>query len=330
MKAMVLAAGLGTRLRPITYELPKPMVPLLDRPVMAHILGLLERAGVTDVIANLHYFPDTIRDYFGDAITYRYEEELLGTAGGVRNCADFFGDETFIVISGDALSDIDIAAFKKRHDESGGVATLAVKRVDDTSQYGVVLHDDIGRITGFQEKPEPADALSELGNCGIYMFEPRIFDYFPGRPFVDWAHDVFPTLLEQDAPFYVHEIDDYWNDVGSIDELKQASFDAGAGKLDLALPGTEQSEGVFVGSGTDISAADSVNGPVWLGSNVHVGSGARLEGPLVVGDGARIGAGAAVKESVIFPGSRIQDDEIVISGIVSRRGMLDYLAPYKA
>src|SRR5437016_5004854 len=149
MKAMVLAAGLGTRLRPLTFEIPKPMVPVLDRPVMAHILDLLRRHGFgrDDVIANLHYFPDTIRGYFGDELAYRFEEELLGTAGGVRNCRDFFGDESFLVISGDALTDIDVTAFMERHRAAGGIATLAVKRVTDTREYGVVLHDSDGRIS---------------------------------------------------------------------------------------------------------------------------------------------------------------------------------------
>ena len=194
MKAMVLAAGLGTRLRPLTYELTKPMVPVLDRPVMAHILDLLDKHSFEQVIANLHYFPDSIRGYFGERLEYRYEPELLGTAGGVRACADFFGDETFLVISGDALTDIDLGAFVARHRQAGGIATLAVKKVSDTREYGVVLHDRDGRITGFQEKPEPEEALSNLGNCGIYIFEPEIFDYFPERPFADWAQDVLPAL----------------------------------------------------------------------------------------------------------------------------------------
>ena len=153
MRAMVLAAGLGTRLRPLTYEITKPMVPVLDRPVMAHILDLLDRHGFEQVIANLHYFPETIREHFGDRLEYRYEPELLGTAGGVRACAEFFGEEPFLVISGDALTDIDLGAFVARHRASGGIATLAVKRVDDTREFGVVLHDREGRITGFQEKP---------------------------------------------------------------------------------------------------------------------------------------------------------------------------------
>ena len=240
---MVLAAGLGTRLRPLTYEITKPMVPVLDRPVMAHILDLLDRHGFEEVIANLHYFPETIREYFGDRLEYRFEPELLGTAGGVRACAEFFGDEPFLVISGDALTDIDLGAFVARHRASGGIATLAVKRVADTREFGVVLHDREGRITGFQEKPAPEEALSDLGNCGIYIFDPRIFDYFPERPFVDWAQDVFPALLENDVPFHIHEVGEYWNDVGSLGELRQGTFDALSGELHLEMAGEEVSPG---------------------------------------------------------------------------------------
>src|SRR5918997_4351720 len=242
MKAMVLAAGLGTRLKPITFEVPKPMVPVLDRPVMAHILGLLHDQGFDRLIANVHHYPDTIRDYFGDRLEYRFEDELLGTAGGVRNVADFFGDDPVVIVSGDALTDIDLNALVERHESAGGIATLAVKQVEDTREYGVVLHDDDGRINGFQEKPDPAEALSTLGNCGIYCFSPEIFDFFPEEPFVDWANDVFPRLLENDVPFHVHETKEYWNDVGSLAELRQGTWDALEGRLKLEVTGTPEGD----------------------------------------------------------------------------------------
>jgi mannose-1-phosphate guanylyltransferase/mannose-1-phosphate guanylyltransferase/phosphomannomutase len=327
MNAMVLAAGLGTRLRPLTYELPKPMVPVLDRPVMAHIVDLLDRHGIERAIANLHYFPDTVRGYFGDRLTYRYEEELLGTAGGVRNCADFFGSESFLIISGDALTDIDLAAFAKRHSEAGGIATLAVKRVADTREYGVVLHDSDGRISGFQEKPDPAEALSDLGNCGMYMFEPEIFDYFPKADPVDWAKDVFPALLESDVPFYVHEMDGYWNDVGSLDELRQGTFDALAGELHIEVPGTQVADGVVVGEGSSVDAATEVIPPVWVGCDVEMGAGVRLHGPLVIGDGARIGDGALLRDSIVFPGTSVADGAILIGAIAGQSGIVDRLRP---
>jgi mannose-1-phosphate guanylyltransferase/mannose-1-phosphate guanylyltransferase/phosphomannomutase len=320
---MVLAAGLGTRLRPLTYEIPKPMVPVLDRPVMAHIVDLLDRHGFADVIANLHYFPDTIRDYFGDRLEYRYEEELLGTAGGVRNCADFLTqDGAFLIISGDALTDIDLRAMEQRHREAGGIATLAVKRVADTREYGVVIHDADGRIAGFQEKPDPDEALSDLGNCGIYMFNPEIFDHFPDTEFVDWAHDVFPALLERDIPFYIHEIDDYWNDVGSLDELKAGTFDALTGELHLDIHGDEIAEGVRAAEGAELAGVTNIEPPVWIGEDVKIGSDVRLTGPVVIGDDSVIGEGAALKDAIVLPGTEVAPHAILIGAIAGHTGIV--------
>ncbi len=328
---MVLAAGLGTRLRPLTYEITKPMVPVLDRPVMAHILDLLQRHGVEDVVANLHYFPESIRSYFGERdLRYNLEEELLGTAGGVRACAEFFGSEPFLVISGDALTDIDLTALAARHREAGGIATLAVKQVQNTREYGVVLHDRAGRVTGFQEKPEPDEALSNLGNCGIYVFDPAIFDYFPERPFADWAQDVFPALLEHDVPFHIHEIRDYWNDVGSLAELRQGTFDALRGELHLQVDGRELASGVIVaGDGEEERLPDGVEvqGPVWIGHDARLGAGARLTGPLVLGDGALVGEGAQLRESIVFPGTEIAPGAILIGAIAGHSGILASLRP---
>ena len=314
MKAMVLAAGLGTRLRPLTFEIPKPMVPVIDRPVMAHIVDLCRRQGFDQLIANLHYFPDTIKSYFGDSIEYRFEEELLGTAGGVRNVRDFFGDDPVLIISGDALTDIDLNALVERHKSAGGIGTLTVKRVDDTREYGVVLHDNDGRISGFQEKPHPDEALSDLGNCGIYCFSPEIFDYFPETEFVDWANDVFPTLLENDVPFYIHETHEYWNDVGSLDELRSGTFDALSGELKI-----EMAESASAPADAD------VQGDVWIGANCRVGSGAKLMGPVVIGDGSTIGDGVAIRDSIVFPGTTVPDHQIVIGAIYGHAGIVDSL-----
>ncbi len=327
MRAMVLAAGLGTRLRPITYEIAKPMVPVLDRPVMAHIVDLLERHGVEEIVANLHHFPEPISDYFGDRVAYRYEPELLGTAGGVRNCADLLGDGTFLVISGDALTDIDLSALIASHRERGALATLAARRVADTREYGVVLHDGDGRITGFQEKPEPEDALSDLGNCGIYCLEAAIFEHFPAQPFVDWAQDVFPSLLAHDAAFYVHQIDEYWNDVGSLAELRQGTFDALAGELQIEVAGREMAPGVIVGEGSSIEAVESLEGSIWIGRDVALGAGVRLRGPLVIGDGVSIGEGAALRDTIVFPGTEVASRAILIGAIAGHFGIAASLRP---
>ncbi|MCW3057213.1 MAG: Nucleotidyl transferase, partial [Solirubrobacterales bacterium] len=307
------------------YEITKPMVPVLDRPVMEHIVDLLERHGFNEVIANLHYFPETIREHFGDRLEYRVEPELLGTAGGVRACADFFGEDAFIVISGDALTDIDLTALAARHRAAGGIATLAVKQVADTREFGVVLHDRDGRVTGFQEKPGPDEALSNLGNCGIYVFEPEIFDYFPERPFVDWATDVFPVLLENDVPFHIHEIGEYWNDVGSLTELRRGTFDALCGELHLEIEGEELWPGVTVAGESPIHADTEIEGPAWIGRDVRIGAGVRMMGPLVLGDGAGIGDRAQLRGSIVFPGTQIADESILIGAISGHSGILQSL-----
>ena len=216
------------------------------------------------------------------------------------------------MISGDALTDIDLGAFVARHRASGGIATLAVKRVADTREFGVVLHDREGRITGFQEKPSPEEALSDLGNCGIYIFEPRIFDYFPERPFVDWAQDVFPALLENDVPFHIHEVGEYWNDVGSLGELRQGTFDALNGKLHLEMAGEEVSPGVILAGdrsklGQPLPEDIEIDGPAGSASDVSIGAGVRLMGPVVLGDGARVGDRAQLRESIVFPGTEVAD-----------------------
>src|SRR5438067_4526450 len=326
---MVLAAGLGTRLRPLTYEIPKPMVPVLDRPVMAHIVDLCERQGFDELIANLHYFPETIQGYFGDRLEYRYEEELLGTAGGVRNVRDFFGDELVVVISGDALTDLDLRGLVARHRSAGGIATLTVKQVDDTREYGVVIHDADGRIQGFQEKPHPDEALSTLGNCGIYCFSPEIFDYFPQTQLVDWANDVFPALLENDVPFHIYEIGEYWNDVGSLDELRAGTFDALCGRLRLEVTGEEIADEVRVGERTRVAGDCDIQGPVWIGRDCQVGDGVRLMGPVVVGDGSRIGPGAALRDAIVFPGTDVAPREIVIGAILGHAGIVESLRPFR-
>jgi mannose-1-phosphate guanylyltransferase/mannose-1-phosphate guanylyltransferase/phosphomannomutase len=321
---MVMAAGLGTRLRPLTYDVPKPLVPVANRPVMEHILMLLCRHGLGPLIANLHWFPDTIRDRFGDGskvgvdLTYSYEEELLGTAGGVRNVAEFFGDEPFLVMAADALTDIDLAALRAAHDANDGIATLAVKRVSNVTEFGVVVTDSAGRIQGFQEKPDPAEALSDLASCMIYVLEREIFDYFPSKPVVDFAREVFPALLSNDVPFYVHQIDSYWNDVGSLPEYLQGNLDAVEGGVQVEPGGT-----FLDPSGGDeaLERGDpGVSGRVLVGEGCDLDPQARLDGPLVIGDACRIGAGAHVRESVLLPGAEVPAGALVASAIYGRQG----------
>jgi mannose-1-phosphate guanylyltransferase/mannose-1-phosphate guanylyltransferase/phosphomannomutase len=333
MRAMVLAAGLGTRLRPITYTMPKPMVPVANRPVMEHILLLLKRHGFAEVVANLHWFPELIEERFGDGadygleLSYSREESLLGTSGGVRNAREFLGD-SFLVISGDALTDIDLAAMRAAHEAHDGIATLATKRVEDTSQFGVAITGGDGRIQGFQEKPDPSEALSDLANCGIYMFREEIFDFFP-QPgtskaagpddpdgFADWAMDVFPRLLEADVPFYSHEIEAYWNDIGDLDELRASTVDALEGAVEVELDG-ELVDGYRTG---DAPAEGALRGPVLLGAGCTIGDDVRIDGPAVIGDGVTIGAGSRLKEVIALPGAEIPASAVLVGAIAGWAG----------
>lgn len=334
MRAMVLAAGLGTRLRPITYDMPKPMVPVLNKPVMEHILRLLARHDFTETIANLHWFPELIQDHFGDGsqlgveLSYSYEERLLGTSGGVRNAAEFLGD-SFLVISGDALTDLDLTAMREFHESHDGIATLATKRVVDTSQFGVAITGADGRIQGFQEKPDPSEALSDLANCGIYMFRKEIFDFFPssgtskaagpGEPegFADWAMDVFPRLLEGDVPFYSHEIDAYWDDIGNLEELRASTLDALEGRVEVAREG-ELVDGFR--SGTAEGDEGALVGPVLLGSDCEIADDVRIDGPSVIGEGAKVGAGSRLREVIALPGAEIPAGSVLIGAVVGQRG----------
>jgi len=323
-RAHIMAAGLGTRLAPLTDRTAKPMAPIVNRPVMEHILRLLARHGVTDICVNLHHYADDIRGYFGDGsafgvtLHYHFEDTLLGTAGGTGTFRERLGDDTFVVVSGDALTDVDVTALVAAHRAHGGVATIAVKEVDDPSHYGVVVHDAAGRVTGFQEKPSKAEALSHLCNCGIYAFEPAIFDRIPPDTFVDYAKDVFPSLLAGDEPFYVWRLESYWNDVGSLREYRRGNFDALRGHVAVEVPGRELRLGVWVGEGTQVAASAVVVPPVLLGDDCRVGSGARLVGPLIIGDGCSIGTGAVLEGVIHWNGTATGKGASLAGGIVGR------------
>lgn len=319
MRAMVMAAGLGTRLRPITYEIPKPVVPVCNRPIVEHLARLLAAHGVDELVANLHWFPDTVKAALGDGselgvgVSYEFEERLLGTAGGVRNVSSFLTEpgEDFLVLAGDALTDVDLTKLMAAHRSNGGVATLAVKKVSDVSEYGVIVVDAEGRIQGFQEKPDPAEALSDLVNCMVYAFSPEVFDYFPGEPGeeIDFALDVFPRLLELDVPFHVHEIDSYWNDVGTLREYVQGNLDAVSGAVRV------EPLGELIEGERSLEEGVEVVGPVLMAADAEIGAGSWLKGPAIVGPGARVGAGARVAEAVLLPGAEIPPGGIFARGL---------------
>ncbi len=309
MKAMIMAAGVGSRLMPLTATMPKPMVPILGKPVMEYGVELLRQHGVTQIIANLHYLPDVIKSYFGDgqacgvSMHYSYEETLMGTAGGVKRNRSFLGTDTFVILSGDGLTDIDLSAMCEYHKSKGALATIALKSVDDVSKYGVVIQDNEGRITAFQEKPGAEEALSNLANTGIYIFEPEIFELIPSGIVYDFGKQLFPLLVEQGLPFYGWETNGYWSDIGSFDAYKEAQFDM--------LNGSP----VYIGRGSIIPGSADLNGKVVIGTNTVVGERCALRDCVILDD-VVIGDDVKIVNAVVGKGCRINNKVVINSDCV--------------
>ena len=321
MKAMVMAAGLGTRLRPLTDFLPKPMMPIANRPVLHHLLNLLVRHDVREVGINVHVNPEMLHVYFGDgselgvSINWSHEPELLGTAGGTKKLESFWAGETILVTSGDGLHDIDVTALLGHHRRTGALATLAVKPVDDPSSYGVVILDRDTKIRGFQEKPRPEDARSNLANCGVYVIEPELLERIPPDTFVDFGQDVWPNLVAAGEPIYAYTTMAYWNDVGDLDALRNTILDAVLGNVKVDIPGEEITPGLWVAEGASIHADAQIEAPVVIGSNAIVEAGAQVRGPAAIGAECHVGKDAAIRRAALLPGSVVPDEGLAIAGI---------------
>jgi mannose-1-phosphate guanylyltransferase len=325
MRAMIMAAGKGTRLRPITDLVPKPMAPIVNRPALYHILRLLDRHGIHEVVINLHHLADTITNYFGDGswmgmkITYSFEPELLGTAGGVKNNEAFLGGDTFLVMSGDALTDLDLTGLVSAHRRRRSLATLAVKEVADPSQFGVVVADDDDRVVAFQEKPSREEARSRLCNCGIYVFEPEIFSHIRDGGFDDFGTRVFPDLLRAKVAFHIWQGVRYWSDVGNLGEYIQGNGDALGGLVEVEMPGREIRPGVWIEESTSLPASVRIEPPVVLGRGCHLGEGVVIEGPAVIGGGCTLGPGCHVVRGLMLPHSEMVAGSLLVDGVVGRR-----------
>ncbi len=313
MKAMALAAGKGTRLFPLTGEIPKPLAPVVDTPIIGHIFGLLAAHGIDEVHVNVHYLADALLEAYGEEsltngmkIRLNREEELLGTAGGVKRLADRFGD-TFVVVSGDALTDVNIGELVRFHRKKGALATIALRRVYDTSEFGVVDISEDSDILGFQEKPDPKEAISTLANTGIYVLEPRALDYIPEATFFDFAKDVFPKFLENGERFVGYQGDFYWSDIGTLEAYRQAQYDVLSGKVGVEIPGEKRGENLWVGEHAQIHPAANIEGHVLVGRDAVVGRGVTLSGDVTVGTDCWVRPDATIKRSILLPGSIIGD-----------------------
>lgn len=345
MKAMILAAGKGTRVRPLTYDLPKPMIPILGKPVMAYLIKHLARHGVREIMVNVSYLHEKIEEYFGDGnqfgveIGYSFEgytndagevvPQPLGSAGGMKKIQEFGGffDETTIVLCGDAVIDLDIQSALFEHKRKGALASIITKEVpwDKVSDYGVVVADPDGRIQSFQEKPRQQDALSNRVSTGIYIFEPEVLDLIPSGQVFDIGSELFPLLTQQGVAFYAQNRHFNWIDIGSVKDfwsVSQSVMTGGVAQMDM--PGLQIEEGLWVGLNIRIDWAGTViEGPVYIGSSSHIEAGCKIIGPTWIGHGSHLCAGAQVVRSVLFEYTRIASNAELHEKIVFKDYSVD-------
>ena len=323
MKAVIMAGGEGSRLRPLTSNLPKPMIPLVNRPMMEHVVNLLRQHGFDEVVVTVAYLANAIRTYFGDGsefgvkMSYATEETPLGTAGSVRNAMDVL-DDRFLVISGDVLTDIDLSAIVATHAEKGSMATIGLTPVENPLEFGIVITRDDGSIERFLEKPTWGQVFSDTINTGIFVLEPEIFDHIPpGRP-VDFSSEVFPALLEAGKPMYGAVATGYWEDVGTLAAYGRAHKDILDGRVQVDIPGFQLATGVWLGEGAQLDPSAVVDGPALIGDNCRVMAGARLGEYTVLGANVRVRNDADLERTVVHDNAYIGESSRLRGTIVGR------------
>lgn len=325
MKAVVMAGGDGARLRPLTIGRPKPMVPLANKPVMRHILELLQRHGITEVIVTLRYLATVIQDFFGDGshfgmdISYVVEDIPLGTAGSVKHASEHL-DETFLVISGDALTDFDLQSIVRAHRERNVMATLALSHVPNPLEYGVVVTNEHDYVSRFLEKPGWSELISDTVNTGIYVLEPEALDLIPDNVTYDFSNELFPSMLEKGIPIYGHTAEGYWCDVGNIPEYQRATADLLYGRVNLAEPiGEHIGGGIWVGKGVEISPSAQLFGPIYLGNEVKIKGDVQVYGPSVIRDYTVIDNYSRIERSIIWRNNYIGENCEIRGATISRQ-----------
>lgn len=327
MRGMILAGGLSTRLYPLTLDVPKPLVPVLDRPVVGHVIDYLVANGVDDIAINVHYFAEDVEAYIGDgsafgaSITYLREAALMGSAGAVKAIASRFR-ETFVVIGCDDVTGIDLRAAIDFHRRSCAEATIVLAEAADVSQYGVVVVDGDGRITEFQEKPAPGTERSRLVNTGVYIFEPALLDRIPADTFYDFGKQVFPEMLAAGARFFGMRQRAYWCDIGTPSEYRRAHADALAGAVKLA-PGVGATvrDGILYGRGCVVESGATVVAPACIGAGSRIAARARVERS-ILWRGVVVEAGAHVSDAVLGEGARVEPGARVSGGEYARAATL--------
>lgn len=321
-----MAGGAGSRLRPLTSNQPKPMVPLANRPLMEHIIHLLRRHGFTDIVVTVQFLASMVRQYFGDGsdlgvqLTYATEDSPLGTAGSVKNAEEALSEGPFLVISGDALTDLDLQKVLAFHEEKGAMVTVVLSRQENPLEYGIVVTGEDGRIERFLEKPGWGQVFTDTVNTGIYVLDPAVFAHIPeGEPF-DFSKDLFPKLLDEGAALYGFVADGYWCDVGTIGAYRQAQRDALDGKVEIEIPGFEIADGVRVGDTVDIHATAVIEGPALIGDHVRIEAGARVREYSIIGANVTIGTDATLHRTTIADNAHVGRNASLRGAIVGRGG----------
>lgn len=324
MKAVIMAGGEGSRLRPLTIGRPKPMVPIVDRVVMHHIIELLKIHGITDIVVTVQYLANNIQDYFGDGssfgvnINYSLEETPLGTAGSVRHARHLL-KEPFIIISGDALTDFNLTEIIEFHNTRKSLATLTLTRVPNPLDYGVIITDERGNVRQFLEKPSWGEVFSDTVNTGIYVIEPEVLDMIPPGKVVDWSKDVFPRMLQNEDPLYGFIAEGYWTDVGTIDEYMRACGDYMADKVNLPRVGEHIGGGVWVDGDADIAPDARLHGPIFLGHGAKIKGGVIVHGPSMIRDYTIVDTRANVDRSLVWRNSYIGERAELRGAIVLKQ-----------
>ena len=326
MKAVVMAGGEGSRLRPLTLGRPKPMLPVVNRPVLGHILHLLKQHGIIDVVMTLQYLAAQIQDYYGDGktlgmnIEYVIEEAPLGTAGSVKNAETLLVDhEPFLVISGDALTDFDLTALIRYHRDRGATLTMALYRVPDPLEYGVINIQEDGRVAHFLEKPSWGGVTSDTVNTGIYLLQPEVLARIPSGERVDWSQDVFPAMLARGEALYGYVADGYWCDIGTLGEYYRANADLLSGRLHLGELGTRIGPDVWADGTVDIAPDAQLIGPIYLGDEVKINRGAIIQGPAVIRDYTVLDNHARVSRSIVWRNCYIGEGAALHGAVVGRQ-----------
>lgn len=327
MKAVIMAGGKGTRLRPLTSNMPKPMVPLLGRPCMEYIIELLKRYGITEIAVTLQYLPESIKSYFGDGtdfgvnMVYFEESRPLGTAGSVKNCEEFLNDR-FLVISGDALTDFDLQSALDFHATHQASATLVLTRVDSPLEYGVVMTDEIGNVTRFLEKPTWSEVFSDTVNTGIYILEPEVLQLFEKDVEFDFSKELFPLLLSQGKKLMGYVADGYWSDIGNLEIYRQAQFDLLDGKVQAEIKAQEYAPGIYVEEDVRIVQPALIQAPAFFGRGTYIQGGSVIEGYTVSGRNNVIKEGALLSKCILWDHNFIGSKAEIIGSTICHRAFI--------